>query len=211
MRLLMLIIFTCLITLGIAYYIDPILYPITRNLPSIISDIFQIVTRFGDAFYAVPLVLLILVIDYLIYSKSLTAIIDILFKTLISMLLGSVVINFGKIAIGRARPKLFDSLGTFSFNPFEFGYEFASMPSGHTMTWAILAFSMALYFVNFRYLWILSAILVATSRIILGAHYLSDVFFSLVLSYLIVLLGHSRLCETYIESWRRKFIDGSKP
>jgi len=113
-------------------------------------------------------------------------------KTIIIMCIGTVVINVGKSIIGRARPKLFSEFGAYHFEPFNFGlgYDYTSFPSGHTTTWGLLALSMAIIFPRYKMLWIFSAIMVGLSRVILGSHYISDVFFSLLLSYAIVYYCH---------------------
>lgn len=80
-----------------------------------------------------------------------------------------------KQIIGRARPKLFETLGVHDVDLFAFAHAQASFPSGHTTTIFAFAFIMSLYMPRVR-LWVFTlAAWVGISRIVTGAHYTSDV------------------------------------
>jgi membrane-associated phospholipid phosphatase len=80
-----------------------------------------------------------------------------------------------KHLVGRARPKLMPTFGPFHFDLFSLKASLASFPSGHAAT----AFSVAMAVGWMLPLWrtplVLLAVLIGLSRIILGAHYVSDV------------------------------------
>lgn len=189
-----------------AIWLDPIIRSKTLVISDNINCIFQYITLMGDAIFAVPLVIIILVSNYYYYPQSRIYIIKGFYKTLITMLFGTVIINIGKCIIGRARPKLFQEFGAYHFKPFNFAmnYDYLSFPSGHTMTWGLLAFSMAVIFPKYRFLWYFSAILIGISRIILGSHYTSDVFFSLLLSYFIVYYCHYCVVVPFMDKLKQK-------
>lgn len=191
--------------LGICMIVlDPIIRSYTLTINGNINDIFQYITRLGDAVYAVPLVMSLLIGGYYRYPQSRLHSVIGFYKTIVTMLMGTVVINLGKCVIGRSRPKLFQEFGAYHFEPFNMQYDYMSFPSGHTMTFGLLAFSMALIFPKYRFLWYASAILVGISRIILGAHYTSDVFFSLLLSYGIVYYCHYCIRIPFIDTLKQK-------
>lgn len=187
---------------------DPFIREQTAVMPDIILQIFQVITRFGDAIFAIPLVLIILGTAYYMLKNQRHRIMLGFMNTVITMLLSAVIINISKILIGRARPKLYEEFGAYYFNPFSSGYDYASFPSGHTMTWALLAFSLAYIFPKYRFLCILSAILVGLSRVILGSHYASDVFFSLIISHIIVFYVYQGTLLSRMTQVRQRYLHG---
>ncbi len=84
-------------------------------------------------------------------------------------------VNFVKYALGRARPKHFEELGVLEFDFLLFESSFASFPSGHTTTVISAAFALAIIFPKLRTILITIGCWVALSRVIIGAHYLSDI------------------------------------
>lgn len=83
--------------------------------------------------------------------------------------------NLAKRAIGRARPKHMEEMGTMGFNPFAHDYSFESFPSGHATTDGALAMALAILFPAFRVPLLLLGFFLATTRTLVGAHYPSDV------------------------------------
>ncbi|ADZ70426.1 PAP2 superfamily protein [Polymorphum gilvum SL003B-26A1] len=80
-----------------------------------------------------------------------------------------------KWTLGRARPKLYETVGPVEFDLFAFHGSYTSFPSGHSTTVAALATALALIFPSWRWLIIVAAFWIAFSRIMVGAHYPSDV------------------------------------
>lgn len=85
------------------------------------------------------------------------------------------IANFLKRMIGRARPTLFEELGTFHFQPFANDFDFESFPSGHSTTDGALAMALAILFPPLRIPLLIIGFLLATTRTFVGAHYPSDV------------------------------------
>lgn len=83
--------------------------------------------------------------------------------------------NLIKWLLGRWRPKMFFPEGLYGFEFFGVGYGQTSFPSGHATTAWALAFTLSLLYPRLRLLWISLALLVAVSRVVIGAHYTSDV------------------------------------
>lgn len=80
-----------------------------------------------------------------------------------------------KNILGRARPKFFEQVGSFEFEPFSFVYDFASFPSGHATTVFTLAASLAIFWPKARILLFTAAAWIAATRFLIGSHYLTDV------------------------------------
>jgi undecaprenyl-diphosphatase len=92
----------------------------------------------------------------------------------LSVALSGLIANLVKRTIGRARPPLFDSEGAFHFKPFS-GALYESLPSGHATTDGAIAMALAVLFPRYRVAFLLIGGLLALTRIMVGAHYLSDV------------------------------------
>lgn len=79
-----------------------------------------------------------------------------------------------KRLIGRARPRV-AGLDTMAFVPFGWKVDYASLPSGHATTAFAALFAIGAIFPQARALMWIYAVLIAFSRIVLTAHYPSDV------------------------------------
>jgi len=90
-----------------------------------------------------------------------------------------------RILIGRLRPVFFESIGASGFFPLSIEHQFHSMPSsGASASFAALVL-LGLFFPGIkRYTWAL-AILFALSRVIVGAHFPSDVILGAFIGMLI--------------------------
>jgi undecaprenyl-diphosphatase len=80
-----------------------------------------------------------------------------------------------KHLVGRARPRLIDLHGSFHFDMFSLKAVLASFPSGHTTTMFAVFGALSLLSPRLGLASLLLAFPVAASRIIVGAHYPSDV------------------------------------
>lgn len=92
-----------------------------------------------------------------------------------SIALSGVIINIVKFFVGRLRPKMLFEKGLYGFDPFRVGYEVNSFPSGHATTVFALAVTCSYFFPKHRVVFFVFAATVALSRLVLNAHYLSDV------------------------------------
>jgi len=80
-----------------------------------------------------------------------------------------------KVIFGRARPYIWLAGDDSGFGFFRYGARFASFPSGHTTTSVAAALVLSALFPRLRPVFLGFAVLIAASRIVLDAHYLSDV------------------------------------
>ena len=79
-----------------------------------------------------------------------------------------------KPLFGRARPK-FLADGTYGFDPMSFLPDWNGMPSGHSTTAFAVAFTLIVFFPKYRVPLALFAAMIGLSRLMVGAHFLSDV------------------------------------
>ena len=93
-----------------------------------------------------------------------------------------------KIVFGRARPYVWLAGDDSGFGFFRYGAKFASFPSGHTTTSVAAALALGAVFPRWRPAFLLAALLIALSRIVLDVHYLSDVIAGALLGAAIAFL-----------------------
>ena len=91
-----------------------------------------------------------------------------------SIAAGGLIADLFKFGIGRARPEHFQALGAFAFEPLH-NASYASFPSGHATTVGGLFAAIALLFKRLRPVCLVLALWFGCTRILVGAHYPSDV------------------------------------
>lgn len=94
----------------------------------------------------------------------------------ISIAASGLLTDFLKVIFARYRPVMLYEAGKYGFTFFKFSpASMLSFPSGHANT--IFAFMTALYLIvpRYRFIYFTIAVLVAASRVIIGAHFPSDV------------------------------------
>src|SRR5690606_485612 len=95
------------------------------------------------------------------------------FFILLSVGLSGLIVTFLKRLIGRARPRVGE--GAFSFEPFAVDSSYASFPSGHSTTVGAMTAILFLFLPRARPAILLLGTWLALTRVIVGAHFPSDV------------------------------------
>lgn len=90
-----------------------------------------------------------------------------------------------KVLVGRSRPGLLLSKGFYGFKPFTSKYIFESFPSGHSNTIASFCYGLYLAADRFALPLLFIALAVMASRVVVGAHFPSDVLFGAYLAVVI--------------------------
>ncbi|PKN88026.1 MAG: phosphatase PAP2 family protein [Deltaproteobacteria bacterium HGW-Deltaproteobacteria-1] len=135
----------------------------------------EIITQAGDSlWYFILLVPAFIVIRFVWKNEQWSA--KILYLLLCISLSG--ILNIGiKWLTGRNRPINLIEDGVFGFDFFRiiFLYETTSFPSGHTVTAFALATAFSFLYPRWSFPAFLIAVMIGLSRVVLTAHYLSDV------------------------------------
>ena len=87
----------------------------------------------------------------------------------------SALVHLIKFAVGRARPELFLEYGAHSLTPFAGEWLFESFPSGHSAAVGSFFGAFAMLAPRFRIAFAFGALTIGVTRVIVGAHYPSDV------------------------------------
>ena len=93
-----------------------------------------------------------------------------------------------KRMIGRARPLVTGIADPYVFSPFKWTAEYASLPSGHATTAFAVAVAFGTLWPRWRTVLWVYALLIAVSRVVLTAHYPSDVLAAAVVGMVGALL-----------------------
>jgi membrane-associated phospholipid phosphatase len=103
-----------------------------------------------------------------------------------------------KLTVARYRPILFFEKGLYGFDFFHVTYEYNSFPSGHVATIFSLAAAMSIVWPKYRVYFFIVAFAVALSRIILTAHFVSDVIAGALIGSLTVMLLNKYIPDRYL-------------
>jgi membrane-associated phospholipid phosphatase len=150
-----------------------------HGLPPGVIDTFNEITDFGQSgWFLVPLAILI-VLTLLISPAAgrtgnlVLASLGVRFGYLfLAIALPGLFVTIVKRLIGRVRPS--DS-GPFAYMPWSWRHEYASLPSGHSTTAFAAAVAIAALWPRARIPMLIYAVVIAASRVIITAHFVSDV------------------------------------
>src|SRR5205807_2166923 len=151
-----------------------------KSMPLRVVETFNEITDFGKSgWFLVPIGSLIMLAAILCTAAAgritnfvLTSLIVRLSYVFIAIALPSLFVSIVKRLIGRVRPS---ELGPYAYVPWSWKPAFASMPSGHATTAAAAAIAIGALWPRARIpMWVYAAVIMA-SRVIIEAHYVSDV------------------------------------
>jgi membrane-associated phospholipid phosphatase len=163
--------------------LDPHLVAWQASLPEGLIGFFDVLTDFGKSGWILVGTGVSLIVSMLLDAASLTArrrmrraVRAIAAGYVFAAVAGSgIATNLIKILFGRARPRLFEDEGSYSFNFGTADSDWASFPSGHATTAMSLGVALALLFPRLRWVLLCLGFWIAASRMFVRAHYPSDV------------------------------------
>lgn len=161
------------------YYLDAstaIYWALNRDL----KNLFEYVTFFGQGGWYLIISCLLFIFFKVVDKNPLYSNRALFF--FVSLSASGIVTNIFKVIFGRYRPVMLFREGLFGFTFFAYGHSLTSFPSGHSAI--ITAVMMFFYFIypKYKYIYIFITILVMASRVILTAHFVTDVIFGAYLA-----------------------------
>jgi undecaprenyl-diphosphatase len=150
-----------------------------KRVPILVIDFFNQITDYGrSGWFLWPSGILIIALALLAATTQRLArltIISLIVRLefiFVAIALPGLVVTIVKRLIGRVRPS---AAGPFAYVPFSWRPDYASMPSGHATTAFAVAITLGALWPRARPVLWLYALLIAASRVIIAAHYPSDV------------------------------------
>jgi undecaprenyl-diphosphatase len=151
-----------------------------RHLPLWVVDLFNEITDYGKSgWFLWPCGLLILALAVAatfvpgrftcLVMTTLVVRLEFVFA---AIAVPGLLVAIGKRLIGRVRPS---AAGPFAYAPFSWRPDYAGMPSGHSTSAFAAAVALGVLWPRARPLLWLYALTIAASRVIISAHYPSDV------------------------------------
>lgn len=171
------------VVLVVAVVGDEAIARAVRNFPAWVYPIFAAITRIGDSGYIFASSAIVAFAALLLRGRGHGVAFDraCLFlaeRATFIFAVNAVAGLFGQFVkhlLGRARPSLIDMVGPFHFDMLAMKASYASFPSGHSLTAFGTALALAYMLPRWRWALLALAALVAVSRVIISAHYPSDV------------------------------------
>ena len=164
------------------------------------KSLFGTLTHFGDSLYFFIPTILTWALVKIIKSKNqiINTISEISLFIFLNILLSGIVTQILKHIIGRPRPVLFNGFDLKSLDIIHFDSKWHSFPSGHSATIFAFIFCMIFLFPKIKNILITIAIIIASTRVIVGAHFISDIFGGALVAYLTSILILKKLASKKI-------------
>jgi membrane-associated phospholipid phosphatase len=167
-------------------FLDNRLPQFARTLPQWLVATFDEITDFGKSgWFLMPAGFLLIVIaaagvrELPHFTRMVLAALTVRFGFLfLAIGIPGLFVTIIKRIIGRARPFMGEDGGTLVFMPFIWRSEYASIPSGHGTTAFAAAITIGALWPRTRAIMWIYALLIAVSRVVITAHYPSDVIAS---------------------------------
>lgn len=170
------------LTLAGMAYVDPIVQSAQGGVTGYGERLFRVLTDFGKSGWflvstgVATLLILAVVAPARAFADRVALALALRLSFLFIAVAGSgLIITIVKRIIGRGRPWSFETQGSLYFDVMAWKASYASFPSGHSQTAFSIAVALGCLFPRARAWLIAAAVVVAASRVIVDAHYFTDI------------------------------------
>ncbi len=120
----------------------------------------------------------------IIRSKTKNKLANFFISSFLYILIVGIITQFIKHIVGRPRPNHINFEDVYNFNFFTLESNFHSFPSGHSSTIFIVCFLLVAVFPKLKYFFYFLASIIALSRVVVGAHFFTDIVAGAILALL---------------------------
>ena len=187
-----------LITLSIfvSFNLDLWFYTNLLNLNQLsdgvfLKEFFSEITKLGSSSWYFSISIIGFVVFYInsklqvIKAKSTNNLSNFFISSFVYILTVGVITQIIKHVVGRPRPNHTNFEDVFSFKYFTLESNFHSFPSGHSSTIFIVCFILVSVLPKLRYFFYFLASVVAFSRVVVGAHFFTDIVAGAILALIL--------------------------
>ena len=185
------------------FYVDGWVAEVMLRRPDWLRTVFEGLTEFGrSGWFLFPTGLVLLAVAF--FSSPAMAHADRLVLAVIGFRAGflflaialpSLFVTIVKRMIGRARPLVGEQIDPLLFQQWVWRPDYASLPSGHATTAFAAAVAIGVLWPRLRVAMFIYAFIIALSRVVLDAHYVSDVLAGAIVGVVGALLVRDRFTE----------------
>jgi len=165
---------------------------------------FSDITELGDSLWYFGICMVGIILFFIIKKSKIIdnkisqKYINFFFTSFIYLLVVGVITQFFKHLIGRPRPNHLDLDNSLEFYFFSFESNYHSFPSGHSSTIFMVGLILAAQFPRLKFFFYFLATVIAVSRVVVGAHFFTDVIAGALLSLIIFKILNMRFGKKYM-------------
>ena len=187
------LLFVCVV---LYVYVDrPLAFFINDTMSRSAHQLWRDITKVGDSIYYIPAAILLLILGRtFMFWTAPKAIAEwyanlarLGLYALTSFALAGLVVHVIKRLLGRVRPKHLLSDNEYGLTYLTSDWTYNSFPSGHSQTIFVLATIFTFFAPRYWWAFMSVAVTIACSRVIINAHFLSDILFGSFIGLVVAL------------------------
>jgi len=177
----------------------PLAVWLQTNRSDLVKTIFETITFFGRSeLYLIPAA-----VYFILFRKIRRESVQKSLFIFSTVAVSGILVDIIKVIAGRFRPVMYFNRGLFGFDFFHIDSDYLSFPSGHSATAMSIMVALGKLYPEFRFLFYVTGIIIASSRAVITAHYLSDVITGALIGVLTSVLLYNRFFKERFLNFNR--------